>query len=137
MRKDKVWLFYSATIVFIITSGCALPPALVVGGVAAGGTGTGTYYYVNGETQTDYSFAFDKVWNACEKTMADMRAFNVKPYKEISFGNIAAVINDENVKFTVKYKAKNVTTVSVRVGLFGNKSASQFLQDKIGDNIKN
>lgn len=136
MRKDKVWLLWTVAMVFLI-AGCGVPvvPLLIVG--AAGGTGTGTYYYVTGETQTDYSSSFDKVWNACEKTMADMRAFNVKPYKEIGYGNISAVINDENVKFTARYKAKNVTTVSVRVGLLGNKAASQLLQDKIGDNIKN
>jgi len=132
MRKDKVWLFWSVAMVFLM-AGCV---PLVIGGAAVG-TGTGTYYYVTGETQTDYSSSFDKVWNACEKTMADMRAFNVKPYKEIGYGNISAVINDENVKFTARYKAKNVTTVSVRVGLLGNKAASQLLQDKIGDNIKN
>lgn len=132
MRKDKVWLFWSVAIAFLM-AGCA---PLVIGGAAVG-TGTGTYYYVNGETQTDYNSSFDKVWNACEKTMADMRALNVKPYKEIGYGNISAVINDENVKFTVRYKAKNVTTVSVRVGLLGNKAATQLLQDKIGDNIKN
>jgi hypothetical protein len=136
MRKDKVWPFWSVAMVFLMAGcGVSLVP-LLIGGSAVG-TGTGTYYYVSGETQTDYSSSFDKVWNACEKTMADMRAFNVKPYKEIGYGNISAVINDENVKFTARYKAKNVTTVSVRVGLLGNKAASQLLQDKIGDNIKN
>lgn len=131
MRKNTVRLFWSAAMVFLM-SGCV---PLVIGGAV--GTGTGAYYYVSGETLMDYSASYDKVWAACEKTMADMRALHVQPYKEIGSGAISAVISDEKVQFTVKYKAKNLTTVSVRVGLFGNKTASQLLHDKIGDNIRN
>ncbi len=46
-----------------------------------------------------------------------------------------AVINDEKVQISVTYKAKNVTTVSIRVGLIGNKLSSQLIHDKIGDNL--
>jgi hypothetical protein len=35
----------------------------------------------------------------------------------------------------VQYKERNATTVTIRVGLFGNKIASQVLHDKISDNI--
>jgi Protein of unknown function (DUF3568) len=45
------------------------------------------------------------------------------------------MINDERVQISVTYKAKNVTTVSVRVGLIGNKLSSQLIHDKIGDNL--
>ena len=55
--------------------------------------------------------------------------------REIGNGKIAAVINDEKVKIEVLYKAKNVTTVSIRVGLIGDKLASQLIHDKIGDNL--
>ena len=130
MRKNKIWLLWLAAVVFL-ASGCA---PLVIGGAAVG-TGTGTYFYVSGELQTDYYSSFDKVWTACEKTMADMRALYVEPYREIGKGTISSVIRDEKVRFVVTYKAKNQTTVSVRVGLFGNKTASQLLHDKIGDNI--
>ncbi|MDO8724365.1 MAG: DUF3568 family protein [Syntrophales bacterium] len=132
MRKSKVWLFWSVAIVFL-TSGCEL---LLIGGIIGGGAVPGTYFYVKGELQADYSSSFDTVWTACEKTMADMRAADVKPYKEIGSGTLAAVINGEDVKFTVKYKAKNVTTVAIRVGNFGNKNSSQLLHDKIGDNLR-
>jgi hypothetical protein len=35
----------------------------------------------------------------------------------------------------VTYKAKNVTTVSVRVGMIGNKLSSQLIHDRIADNL--
>jgi hypothetical protein len=111
--------------------GCA---GLVVGGAAVG-AGSGTYLYINGELKTDYYSPFDKVWAACEKTVADMHGIDVVPNKEIGTGIIDSVIDNEKVRFTVTYKAKNVTTVAIRVGIIGNKLSSQLIHDKIGDNI--
>jgi len=118
-------------IVMFFTSGCAA--AVVVG--AAGGAGSGTYFYINGELKTDYYYSFEKVWSACEKTVADMRGLDVEPLKEIGSGKITAMIENEKVQIIANYKAKNVTTVSVRVGVMGDKLASQLLHDKIADNL--
>lgn len=117
---------------FFLISACG-PEILVIGGIV--GSGAGTYYYVDGELVTDYSAPFDRVWNACEKTVADMRGKDVKPKREIGMGSIQSLINDEKVKFKVTYKNKNLTSVGVRVGLFGNKLSSQLLHDKIYENI--
>jgi hypothetical protein len=116
----------------LVLSGCAT--ALVVGGAAVG-AGTGTYLYVNGELRTDYSGSFDKVWAACERTVAELRGTEVQPSREIARGSIKAVINDERVKIEVTYRAKNQTNVSIRVGWLGNKMSSQLLHDKIAANL--
>ena len=130
MRTAKGWVVFLVMGAFLI-SGCG---ALLVGGAAVG-AGSGTYFYINGEMKTDYYTSFDTAWNACQKTVADMRGLDVLPEKEIGKGKISAVINDEKVVISVTYKAKNVTTVSVRVGLIGNKLSSQLIHDKIGDNL--
>lgn len=114
-------------------SGCV---PLVVGGAAVGAS-TGTYFFVNGELKTDYYAPFDKVWNACEKTVADMRGIEVVPIKEIARGEITTIINEENVKFDITYKSKNLTTVAIRVGIIGNKLSSQLLHDKIAEHLAN
>ncbi len=116
--------------VFLL-SGC---PAAIVGGAAAG-AGSGTYFYINGELKTDYNYPIDKVWAACEKTVADMHGLDVEPNKEIARGTISTVIDDEKVKFSVEYKAKNVTTVGIRVGVIGNRLSSQLIHDRIADNL--
>jgi hypothetical protein len=128
MIKMKSWIFLLVTGIFLIT-GCG---ALIVGGAVVG-AGSGTFYYVNGEMKTDYYHSFDKVWAACEKTVADMRGVNVSPSKEIGSGKIFANIENEDVKFIISYKAKNVTTVAIRVGVMGNKLSSQLLHDKISE----
>ena len=130
MKRNNIWLLIPLFILFLLP-GCA---ALVVGGAAIG-AGTGTYFYVNGELKTDYYASFDKVWGACEKTVADMRGIEVAPSREIAQGKISAVINNEKVNFDIKYKSKDFTTVSIRVGLIGNKLSSQLLHDKIADNL--
>jgi hypothetical protein len=119
-----------AALAFLL-SGCA---AALVGGAAVG-AGSGTYFFINGELKTDYYRSFDNVWMACEKTLADMRSVNVTPEKEIGKGKITSLINGENVNISVLYKAKNVTSVAIRVGLIGNKLSSQLIHDKIGDNL--
>jgi hypothetical protein len=113
-------------------SGCGF---LIVGGAAAVGAGSGTYFFINGELKTDYYGPFDKVWSACEKTVADMHGIEVVPDREIAQGKITTMINDEKVQFDVKYKSKNLTTVAIRVGLVGNKLSSQLLHDKIAEHL--
>lgn len=130
LKRKKNWLYLLIASFFLI-AGCA---AAVVGGAAVG-AGSGTYFYINGELKTDYYHSFDRVWAACEKTVADMRGLDVEPKKEIGTGTISTIIDNEKVQFTIQYKAKNVTTVSIRVGLIGNKLSSQLIHDKISDNI--
>ena len=130
MRKQRFGILLVVMVVSLI-SGCA---AVVVGGAAAGAA-SGTYFYINGEMKTDYYASFDAVWSACEKTVADMRGLDVQRDKMLAKGKIEAVIDDEKVQIAVTYKAKDVTTVSVRIGLFGNKLSSQLIHDKILDNL--
>lgn len=127
----KRLILSAALLGVFLLSGC---PAALIGGAAVG-AGSGTYLYINGELKTDYYYSFDDVWKACEKTIADMRGVDVQPFKEIGNGRITAFINEEKVSFGVTYKAKNVTTVSIRVGIIGDKLSSQLLHDKIADNL--
>ena len=130
MKRNFFCFLILSLLSIFLCSGCV---PLIVGGAAAGAGTVGTYFYVNGELKTDYPAPFDEVWNACAKTVADMQGIDVVPEKEIAKGTINTVINDEKVKFDVTYKAKNMTTVSIRVGLIGNKLSSQLLHDKVAD----
>ncbi len=123
----KVSLLLIVFVAVSMLSGC---PAAIIGSAAVGG-GSGAYVYIRGDLKTDYPYSFDKSWNACEKTVAYMNATDVFPQKEISKGIIKAIIDGEKVRFVVEYKTKDLTTVSVRVGIIGNKSASQRLHDKV------
>ncbi|HUN56384.1 MAG TPA: DUF3568 family protein [Smithella sp.] len=131
MKRNSLGFFILSSFIVFLFSGCV---PLVIGGAAAG-AGAGTYYYIDGELRTDYNATFEQVWAACEKTVAAMHGTDVVPSKEIAKGTINTVINDEKVKFDITYKAKNTTSVAIRVGLIGNKLSSQLLHDKIADNL--
>ncbi len=130
MPTAKGWIVFLAMGAFLV-SGCA---AAVVGGAVVG-AGSGTYLFVTGELKTDYNHSFDATWAACQKTVADMRGLDVMPEKDIGKARITTMIDYEKVQISVTYQARNVTTVSVRVGLLGNKRSSQLIQDKIADNL--
>lgn len=126
---------------FLLIGGMALAGCVpLVAGTAAGVGGSGTYLYMQGELKTDYYYPFDKVWAACEKTIADMRGYDVEPNKDVGQGKIDAMIEDEKVHFSIKYKGKDVagkdiTTVGVRVGLMGNELSSKLVHDKLAENL--
>ncbi len=127
MKKNIFLLLCSVATLFLVT-GCAL----LVGGAAVG---TGSYFYVTGELERDYNAPYEKVWAACEKTMADMHAKDVKPVKDISQGTIYANIDDQEVRVNVYYMGPDVTSVAIRVGVFGDRTASKMLHEKISENI--
>ncbi|MCX5833061.1 MAG: DUF3568 family protein [Deltaproteobacteria bacterium] len=128
-------------ILFLLIGGMTLAGCLpLVAGTAAGVGGSGTYLFMQGELKTDYYYSFDKVWAACEKTIADMRGYDVEPKKDVSQGKIDAMIEEEKVHFSIKYKGKDVagkdiTTVGVRVGLVGNELSSKLVHDKMAENL--
>ncbi len=134
MKRHTFQLYILSLLIPFLFSGCT---TLVVGGAAAGAGTAGTYLYMKGELKTDYNAPFDNVWAACEKTVASMNGTEVVPEKEIAKGTIYAVINDEKVKLNVMYKSKNVTTVSIRVGVVGNRLSARLLHDKIAGYLTN
>lgn len=131
MVKMKKWCVFLISGIFLL-AGCA---PLLVGGAAVT-AGAGTYVYFEGWLETDYHYPFEDVWTACEKTVAYMNAVDVVPAKEIGEGKIKALIDNEDVWFSVKYKSQNITTVSIRVGILGSRPASQRLHDMVHDYLK-
>jgi len=127
MRVHKRHIGFLLVMVSLLLTGCA--PALIGGAAVTGGAGT--YIFINGELKTDYAHPFDRVWAACEKTVAEMNSVDVVPDKHISSGTIEAVIDGEKVRFSVDYKAKDLTSVGIRVGLVGDRKSSQLLHDKV------
>ena len=133
MKKNRLRLYILSLFALFLFSGCG--SEFIIGGIVASGAGAGTYFYINGELKADYNAPLDHVWSACEKTVADMKGTDVIRTKEIAKGAIETKINDEKVKIDIVYKTKDVTTVSVRVGIIGNKLASQLIHDKIAGNM--
>lgn len=108
--------------------------AIVVGDKVVG-VSSGKFIYTDGILTTVYSAPFDKIWKACEKTVADMMASDIEKDKKIATGTIDAVVSGDKIHISAKYVSKDSTTVSVRVGLAGNNLASQLIHEKIKNNL--
>lgn len=112
----------------------ACDTALTVGSRTIG-IRSGEFIYTDGYLRANYNFPMEKVWSACEKTLADLKATDVDRIKKIATGNFTAFIQDEKVRISVEYVEKEITAVSIMVGS-GNNLASQLIYDRIGNILK-
>jgi hypothetical protein len=113
---------------------CGCDAALVMNGKIMG-VSSGRFIYQNGYLITNYKTDINIVWTACEKAANDLKATDVQKNRQIATGSIKAIIQDEKVTILVEYVERDLTTVSVIVGMVGNNMASRMIQDKIADNI--
>jgi hypothetical protein len=99
------------------------------------GISSGKFFYQEGNLVSEYKADIDLVWRACEKTVADLKATDVKKERKISTGVIEAVIQEEKVIIKVEYLDRDLTSVSILVGPLGNNMASRLIHDKIIGNL--
>ncbi len=115
------------TLLFCL-SGCA---AVVVGGVAAGGT----YYYVTGWLNKDYSASLNQAYTASLEACKELGLAIQKRHKNLTEASIDAKDSDRDVWISLESKTANVTKISVRVGLTGDKIASQRIHEAIAKRL--
>ncbi|HUH45729.1 MAG TPA: DUF3568 family protein [Arenibacter sp.] len=101
--------------------------ALIAGGAAAGAT----YVYTAGWVEKNYTANVDKVYKA--SLIAAEKMGMVIETKTISVvsAEIKAVKGDKEYWFKMEEKSQNLTTLSIREGVMGNKEASQAIHKKI------
>ena len=117
--------------IFFVSS-CAVQVGDRVAGIQSG-----KFFYTEGNLLTHYDVSFEKAWMACERTMLDLKATDVAIEKKISKGTLKGVLKGDTVRIFVEYLEKDLTKVSVRVGLAGNNIASEMIQKKIKENLEN
>ena len=100
------------------------------------GIRSGELIYTDGYLRATYTFPFDTVWTACEKTLTDLKATDVERIRKIATGNFVAMVQDDKVQISVEYVEKGMTAVSIMVGTAGNNLASQLLHDRIANHLK-
>ena len=99
--------------------------------VAAVGLGAGIVKYINGDLEVDSTKTFDEVFAAVEQTCKELNFEIQKNEKKAFSGMITARSDFGNVTFKVKSKSTQLTTLSIRVGLCGDRKASDLIYAKI------
>lgn len=116
----------------LILAGCNA--AINIQGKVAG-ISYGKFFYQDGSLLTEYKADIDMVWKACEKSMIDLKATDIQKERKISTGIIKASIQGEKATIKVEYLSKNLTSVSIFVGTFGNNVASRLIHERIIANL--
>jgi hypothetical protein len=132
MKRMLIGAIFLIPALLLIT-GC--DTALTVGAKTIG-IRSGEFIYTDGYLRATYIFPLEKVWEACEKTLADMKATDVERIRKIAQRSFSAMIQDEKVRILVDYVEKDMTAVSIMVGMSGNNLASQLLHDRIANAMK-
>jgi len=129
--KNKILILFTASL--LILTGCSA--AINLQGKVAG-ISSGKFFYQDGNLVSDYKADIDAVWQACEKSVTDLKAKDIRKERKISTGVITSVIQDERVIIKVEYAGRDLTSVSVFVGTIGNSMASRLIHDRIIGNLK-
>ncbi len=99
--------------------------------VAAVGVGAGAVKYIGGDLEVDSSKSFDEVFAAVEQTCQELEFEVQKNDKKAFSGMITARSDFGNVTFKVKSKTTELTQLSIRVGIFGDREASDLIYAKL------
>jgi Protein of unknown function (DUF3568) len=132
MKRRLLWTAFLIPALLLI-AGC--DTALTVGAKTIG-IRSGEFIYTDGYLRATYTFPFDKVWPACEKTLTGMKATDIERIRKIAQGTLTAMIHDEKVRISVDYVEKEITAVSIMVGISGNNLASQLIHDRLATMLK-
>jgi len=117
--------------VFFLSS-CA-PLWFFAAGTAAG---IGGYKYYQGALHVIYQAPYMKTWNATLKALEEMGITVESKKHDPTTGEIVARRADKTtVTISLKYRSPEETEVIIRVGLLGDRNASEVIKEKIRDKL--
>ncbi|GAB4535167.1 MAG: hypothetical protein Fur0020_02370 [Thermodesulfovibrionia bacterium] len=94
------------------------------------GVGIGTYKYIEGNLERDYPISYEKAWAVTNQALTNMKIGITNSIK--NEGVIDGVGEDgKTVAIRLINRGEWVTTVRVRVGFWGDKTASARIHDEI------
>jgi hypothetical protein len=131
--KERIMRKYiSITVIFLYAAtllvGC--DTALSVGGRTLG-IQSGKFVFTDNALKRPYNFPIDQVSKACEMALKDLKATLTEREAGISSSSWTAVLHGDKVRIIAEYASKEMTFVSVNVGLSSNKTAALLIHDKI------
>jgi len=100
-------------------------------GIGAG-VGIGTYKYIEGRLVRSYHIAYSRAWEVTNSALENLQISISDSFDEGTRGKIEAVRKDgKKVSIKLKDMGQGVTEISVRVGILGDRPASEKIHDEI------
>ncbi len=96
------------------------------------GAGIGTYKFIEGNLSREYPVEYSRAWDATNSALSNHQISITNSMDESIKGKIEAVRRDgTKVVIQLSDKGQGVTSISIRVGLLGNRSDSETMHDEI------
>lgn len=129
MRSKRIVLLALLLSSLGFISGCAV--------VLAGGAGAGTVAYIKGELQGTLDASLSRSLQATNRSLQSLRYVKVSQEADSTQADITAR-TAEDAKLSIKLSrlTDHATKISIRVGLFGDRTVSQNLLDEIRRKLK-
>jgi len=125
MKKRTRLALLLSSVIFMY--GCAA----VLLGVGAG-VGIGAYKYVEGNLIREYPVTYTKAWDAANTALANLKTGVTNSVNNGAKGTIEAVQKDgTKVVLNLTDKGQNVTSISVRVGMIGDRKSAEIIHNAI------
>ncbi len=110
----------------LLTSGCLVAAAGAAGGVL----------YAKGDLESTLSATPARIAAATEKAFTEMKIAKTSAVSsDLDAQVIGRSATDKKITVTSKAKGDKISSISIRVGTFGDKDLSQVLFDKIKKNL--
>lgn len=100
-------------------------------GSKAVGVRSGEFVSSAGTVSAVYNVPMDRVWRAAGDLLTEMKASEVKRDRKIAQGTVSGLVSEEKITIRVEYREREMTGVSILVGLGGSRVAAQLLHEKI------
>lgn len=126
LKKTGAAALLLATLLGI--SGC--DTALVMGSHSMG-VRSGEFVYEKGYVVYTYRESMDRVWQAAEAVLKDMKAYQIERDKKIAKGTISGLVTEEKVTIRVEFLERGKTSVAILVGMVGSRIGAGLIHDKI------
>ena len=127
IKKTAVTLVAMLTLsTILLTSGCLVAAAGAAGGVL----------YAKGDLESTLSATPAKIAAATEKAFAEMKISKTSAVSsDLDAEIIGRSATDKKVVVKSKAKGENISSISIRVGTFGDEDLSQVIFNKIKKNL--
>lgn len=127
MRRAAVLTLLLSSLFFC--NGCFL--------ILGAGAGIGGYSYVKGELSRAYAAGLDPTWSAVQQTLSELALRITDKQKDGLGGTVEAQRADgTRISLRVEPGERGATTVRVRVGVFGDRKASEDILSRIARNLR-
>ena len=128
ISRKKLLLAFFLPLMVVVMSGCVA--------VVAGGVGAGTVAYVRGDLQTKMDASHGAVYNASLEAVDSLGFALVDHQQDSVSGEITSrTAQDRRVRIRTEEETAETTSLSIRIGTFGDEELSRRILREIEGNL--